>query len=408
MQIDASRLRESMEEMARIGATPGRGVHRLTLSDSDREARDLFAVRSGEAGLAVSVDEMGNMFARREGTDSAAAPVLAGSHLDTVPNGGRFDGSLGVIAALETVRSMNDRGIETRRPIEVVNWTNEEGPRFPPSMLGSGVFAAAFERDFAYAIRDAEGLRFGDELERIGYRGDIPCRPRPLAGYLELHVEQGPALISEGIQIGIVEGIRGITWLRITMKGVRDHAGPTPMHMRKDALVGAARAISAIRDIPGKLDPDLVTTVGELSVSPGAINVIPDRVTFSVDFRHRGEAVLARTHDAVIEAAEAAASAEGLEIEVDPLGGSTPVAFDPGVTGAIERACSEGGYSSLRLWSAAGHDARYAADLCPSAMIFAPSVNGKSHAEDELTTWEDAARGCEVLAGALLTLANRS
>jgi N-carbamoyl-L-amino-acid hydrolase len=397
-----------MEEMARIGATPGGGVHRLTLSDSDREARDLFALRAGEAGLAVSVDEMGNMFARREGTDSAADPVLAGSHLDTVPNGGRFDGSLGVLAALETVRSMNDHGIETRRPIEVVNWTNEEGPRFPPSMLGSGVFAGAFERDFAYAIRDAEGLRFGDELERIGYRGDIPCRPRPLAGYLELHVEQGPALISEGVQIGIVEGIRGITWLRITMKGVRDHAGPTPMHMRKDALVGAARAISAIRDIPGKIDPDLVTTVGELSVSPGAINVIPDRVTFSVDFRHRGEAVLARAHDAVIAAAEAAASAEGLEMEVDPLGGSTPVAFDPGAVAAIERACGEGGYSSLRLWSAAGHDARYAADLCPSAMIFAPSVNGKSHAEDELTTWEDAARGCEVLAGALLTLANRS
>jgi N-carbamoyl-L-amino-acid hydrolase len=397
-----------MEEMARIGATPGGGVHRLTLSDSDREARDLFALRAGEAGLAVSVDEMGNMFARREGTDSAADPVLAGSHLDTVPNGGRFDGSLGVLAALETVRSMNDHGIETRRPIEVVNWTNEEGPRFPPSMLGSGVFAGAFERDFAYAIRDAEGLRFGDELERIGYRGDIPCRPRSLAGYLELHVEQGPALISEGVQIGIVEGIRGITWLRITMKGVRDHAGPTPMHMRKDALVGAARAISAIRDIPGKIDPDLVTTVGELSVSPGAINVIPDRVTFSVDFRHRGEAVLARAHDAVIAAAEAAASAEGLEMEVDPLGGSTPVAFDPGAVAAIERACGEGGYSSLRLWSAAGHDARYAADLCPSAMIFAPSVNGKSHAEDELTTWEDAARGCEVLAGALLTLANRS
>lgn len=406
MEIDASRLQESMEEMARIGATPGGGVNRLALSNSDREARDLFTAWAEETGLWVSVDEMGNMFARHEGLNPDAAPVLAGSHLDTVPNGGRFDGSLGVLSALEVIRSMNDQEIKSSRPIEVVNWTNEEGPRFPPSMLGSGVFVGAFKRDFAYAARDTNGLRFVDELERIGYRGDLPCRPRPLAGYLELHVEQGPTLITEGIQVGIVEGIRGITWLRITMKGVRDHAGPTPMHMRKDALVGAARAISAIRDIPGKFNPDLVTTVGEISVSPNAINVIPERVTFSVDFRHQDEMVLAQTREAVIREVNAAASREGLEIEIKSLGGSSPLAFDSDITGTIERACSERGYSNLRLWSAAGHDARYAADLCPSAMIFAPSVNGKSHAEDELTSWEDVTRGCEVLGDAILSLVN--
>ncbi len=393
--------------MACIGATAGGGVHRLALSDSDRNARDLFASWVKSAGLSLSVDEMGNMFARREGSDELAAPVMAGSHLDSVPDGGRFDGSLGVLAALEIVRTLNDRGITTRRPMEIANWTNEEGPRFPPSMLGSGVFAGAFERDFAYEVRDADGMRFVDELERIGYRGKLPCKPRPLAGYLELHVEQGPALSTSGVQIGIVEGIRGLTWLRITMKGVRDHAGPTPMHMRKDALVGAARAISAIRDIPGNLDSDLVTTVGEISVSPNAINVIPGLAAFSVDFRHRDEKIIAQAHKAVIEVCENAARQEGLEIEVSSLGGSTPLAFDSGVTQTIEETCLDKGYSYSRLWSAAGHDARYAADLCPSAMIFAPSVNGKSHAEDELTRWEDVARGCEILGGALVSLANQ-
>ncbi|MBT3352801.1 MAG: Zn-dependent hydrolase [Nitrospinaceae bacterium] len=406
LKINGKRLQRSMEEMAKIGATPGGGVNRLTLSDEDREARDLFSRWAREADLSINIDEMGNMFARREGEDKDAPPLMAGSHLDSVPNGGRFDGSLGVLAALEIIRSMNEQDLATRRPIEIVNWTNEEGPRFPPSMLGSGVFAGAFKRDFAYEVRDSNGKRFVDELERISYRGEIPCRPRPFGGYLELHVEQGPALITEGTQIGIVEGIRGLTWLRITMKGVRDHAGPTPMHMRKDALVGAARTITAIRDIPSKIDPDLVTTVGEINVSPNAINVIPERVIFSVDFRHQDESILKRTYDAVLEAAESAAKQEGLELEVKDLGSSTPIAFDESVTEAIENACEKLGYTHMRLWSAAGHDARYAADLCPTAMIFAPSVNGKSHAEDELTNWEDVTRSCEVLGSTLIHLAN--
>ncbi|MEE9256891.1 MAG: Zn-dependent hydrolase [bacterium] len=406
MKINAERLQKSMEEMARIGATPGGGVHRLTLTDADREARDLFKGWAGEAGLAVSVDEMGNMFARREGSENSAAPVMAGSHLDSVPNGGRFDGSLGVLGALEAVRSLNDQSVSTRRPIEIVNWTNEEGPRFPPSMLGSGVFAGAFGRDFAYEVRDSDEKRFVDELERIGYRGEVPCRPRPIAAYLELHVEQGPALIAQGARIGIVEGIQGLTWMRAVMTGERDHAGPTPMNTRRDALVGAARAILAIRGISGEI-AGLVATVGEMSVAPGAINVIPGRAEFSVDIRHREESSLKRAEEAVRAAVREAAEGENLDLEIIPLGGSTPIAFDPGVTGAIEAACEAGGHSRLRLWSAAGHDARYAADLCPSAMIFVPSVGGKSHAEDELTTWEDTARGTEVLAGALLALADK-
>jgi len=406
--IDPGRLRRTMEEMARVGATPGGGVHRLTLSDADREARDLFATWCKEAGLAVAVDDMGNMFARRPGAEASDPPAMLGSHLDSVPFGGRFDGALGVLAALEVARSLNDRGILTRRPIEVVNWTNEEGPRFPPAMLGSGVFCGKYGRDWAYARRDGEGKRFGEELERIGYRGPVPCRPRPLGGYLELHIEQGPVLESEGVQVGAVEGIVGIVWLRVTMKGERDHAGPTPMSMRRDALVGAARAIAAIREIPGKLHPDMVATVGEMSVSPNAINVIPDRAAFSVDFRHSDEGLMRRAREMVMETVEDAARGEKLEVSVEEVGGSTALPFHPEAVGAVAGACREAGYTFRRMWSAAGHDARYTAELGPAAMIFIPCTGGKSHTEIEDASWEDAARGCDVLARALITLAGRA
>ena len=379
--------------MARIGATPGGGVHRLTLSDADREARDLFAKWCGEAGLSVAVDEMGNMFARRPGADEAAPPAMLGSHLDSVPCGGRFDGSLGVLAALEVVRSLNDRGLRTRRPLEIVNWTNEEGPRFPPAMLGSGVFCGKYARDWAYQVRDSEGRRFGEELARIGYQGTLPCRPRPLGCYLELHIEQGPVLETEKVQAGVVEGIVGIAWLRVTLKGERDHAGPTPMAMRRDALVGAARVIAAVRAMPAALHPDMVATVGELFVSPNAINVIPGRVTFSVDFRHRDEALMRRARERVLKAVEDAARGERLEVEVEDLGGSSPLPFHPEAVGAVEEACRAGGCSFRRMWSAAGHDARYAAELGPTAMIFIPCAGGKSHCEEEDAAWEDVARG---------------
>lgn len=408
MIIDPGRLRRSLEEMARIGATPGGGVHRPTLTDADREARDLFAAWCREAGLAVTVDEMGNMFARRPGADDSAPPAMMGSHLDSVPYGGRFDGSLGVLAALEVVRSLSDRGIRTRRPVEVVNWTNEEGPRFPPSMLGSGAFCGKYGVEWAYGLRDGEGKRFGEELARIGYRGPAPCRPRPVGCYLELHIEQGPVLEKEGVQIGAVEGIVGITWLRAAMKGERDHAGPTPMSMRRDALVGAARAVAAIREVPGKLHPDMVATVGEMSVSPNAINVIPERAAFSVDFRHSDEVLVQRAREMVIEAIEAAARGEGLEVSVEEVSRSTALPFHPEAVGAVAGACREAGYTCRRMWSAAGHDARYLAELGPAAMIFIPCAGGKSHTELEDASWEDVARGGDVLARALITLAGRA
>ncbi len=395
-----------MEEMARVGATKGGGVHRLTLTDADKQARDLFAAWASDASLDLWIDEMGNMFARRAGRDENAPPAMAGSHLDSVPNGGRFDGSLGVLGALEAVRTLNDRNISTRRPIEIVNWTNEEGPRFPPSMLGSGVFAGAISLEAAYETRDSEDVRFLDELERIGYRGDAPCVPSSIGSYLELHIEQGPALVNEGVQVGVVEGIFGLTWLRITMKGERDHAGPTPMHMRRDALVGAARTISAIREIPATLHPEFVATVGELSLSPNAINVIPGEVTFSVDFRHNEPETLEKGLELVKEAAQREAEKENLEVEIQDVGSSTPIRFDAGVSQALESVCEEAGYSHRRMWSAAGHDARYAADLGPTAMIFVPCVAGKSHSEEEDMDWEDAYRGCDVLAHALIKMAD--
>ena len=392
--------------MARVGATKGGGVNRLTLTDADKQARDLFAAWVSDAGLELQIDEMGNMFARRAGREDEAPPSMAGSHLDSVPNGGRFDGSLGVLAALEVVRTLNDKNVSTRRPIEIVNWTNEEGPRFPPSMLGSGVFAGAIALDTAYEMKDANGARFLDELERIGYRGDAPCAPRPIGSYLELHIEQGPALVSEGVQVGVVEGIFGLTWLRVTMRGERDHAGPTPMHMRRDALVGAARTIAAIREIPGKLHPEFVATVGEFSLSPNAINVIPDDVTFSVDFRHNDPELLTEARRLIEEAARREAERENLEVEIQDVGGSTPTAFDESVAQVIRNVSEEAGYSHRPMWSAAGHDARYAADLGPTAMIFVPCVAGKSHSEEEDMDWEDACRGCDVLARALWKMAD--
>ena len=406
MIINTDRFRQAMEEMAGVGATKGGGVHRLTLSDQDREARDLFAAWAGDAGLDLRIDEMGNMFARRAGREDDAHPAMVGSHLDSVPNGGRFDGSLGVLAGLEAVRTLNDMGISTRRPIEIANWTNEEGPRFPPSMAGSGVFAGAIPLESVYETRDAEGVRFLDELERIGYRGNAPCSPRPLGSYVELHIEQGPVLVNEGTQIGIVEGIFGLTWLRITMKGERDHAGPTPMRMRRDALVGAARTISAIREIPAKLHPEFVATVGEISVSPNAINVIPGEVTFSVDFRHNEPETLEKGLELVKEAAQREADKENLEVEIQDVGSSTPSRFGAGVSQALESVCLEAGYSHRRMWSAAGHDARYAADLGPTAMIFVPCVAGKSHSEEEDMDWADGYRGCDVLTRTLMKLAD--
>lgn len=407
MRIDSERLRRNFEEMNRVGATSQGGVHRLALSDADRQARDLFAAYVRDGGLTLSVDEIGNMFARRAGTDEGAPPILSGSHLDSVPEGGRYDGVLGVLAALEAVRTLDDQGIKTRRPIEVVNWANEEGARFPPSVLGSGVFTGVYERDYAYEIRDAEEKRYVDELERIGYRGEIPCRPRPIGGYLELHIEQGPKLVAANKQIGVVEGISGLIWLRISLYGRRDLSGTTPMHLRQDALAGAARAIATIQGMPVRVHPDLTVTVGQFTCSPNVIILVPDHVSFSVDLRHLAPEILENAERLVRDIVQGSASLENLTFEIERVASASPAAFDPSVIGIIEAACETMGRSHMRMPSGARHDALHMASLCPTGMIFVPSEGGKSHVEDEFTTWENVLQGAEVLAEALCAYANR-
>lgn len=389
--------------MAGIGGTPGGGVRRLALSDDDRAARDRLAEWLTAAGLDVRVDDLGNMYARRAGTDAAAAPVVFGSHLDTVPTGGRFDGALGVLAALEVVRALDGAGVRTRAPLEVVNWTNEEGARFAPAMLASGVVAGRFTRDEAYAARDADDRTFGGELARIGYQGDAAHRLRECAAYLELHVEQGPELERARAQIGIVEGIEGISWNRIEITGRAAHAGPTPMPARRDALVAAARLILLLRDTADRLG--VRATVGRLDVSPNTINVVPGRVEMTLDVRASRDDRL----DAALREADRAcgrvADLDQVEVRRAEFWRSPVTPFAERIVTTVAGAATRRGYSARRLWAGAGHDAKYMADRFPAGMIFVPSKDGVSHNEAEWTPPEDCARGATVLLDAVLALA---
>ncbi|HEV2283462.1 MAG TPA: Zn-dependent hydrolase [bacterium] len=402
--IDADRLWSSLMAMAEIGKTPGGGVRRLALSDEDRAARDRLAGWLTEAGLAVRVDDLGNMYGRRAGADSRAAPVVFGSHLDTVPTGGRFDGVLGVMGALEVVRALDDAGIRTRAPLDVVNWTNEEGARFAPAMLASGVVSGRFTREEAYAARDAGGRTFGDELARIGYAGEPANRLRDCAAYLELHVEQGPVLERAHSQVGVVDGIEGISWSRIDVTGRAAHAGPTPMPDRHDALVAAARLVLLLRDGAGRL-AGVRTTVGRLDVSPNTINVVPGRVEMTLDVRSPRDNGL----DAALAAADRAcarvAELDRVEVRREEFWRSPVTPFSSKVITAVAGAAKARGFSATRLWAGAGHDAKYMADRYPAGMIFVPSQDGLSHNEAEWTPPEDCARGAAVLLDAVLALA---
>ncbi|HET9016963.1 MAG TPA: Zn-dependent hydrolase [Thermomicrobiaceae bacterium] len=404
LRVNAERLLARLEEMARVGATPAGGVSRVTLTDEDRAGRDLLRAWLEAAGLAVRVDDFGNMVGRRPGREDAP-PVQLGSHLDSVPRGGRFDGALGVLAALEVVETLNDAGLTTRLPLEVINFTDEEGARFEPAMLGSGAAIGHFSRDYAYGRTDAGGLRFADELRRIGYLGSEADRPRPGSAYLELHIEQGPALEAAGLPVGVVEGIVGISWLEVTVVGQSDHAGPTPMGLRHDALVAAARVVDRIDRLVRAVDERAVGTVGRIRIEPDVINIIPGRAIFSVDLRHPDLATL----DALVTHLEAIVGSEtvgsGLQATVDRFWTSEPTAFAPEVVAAVQAAADELGAPSLRLWSGAGHDAKYMAEVCPAGMIFVRSRGGLSHCEQEYTTPEEVVAGANVLLGAALRLA---
>ena len=404
--LDEERFISMMREQAEIGATDGGGLYRLTLSDADREVRDWFGERLAEADLDVRVDEFGNTFGRRPGTDPDAAPVLLGSHLDSQPYGGIYDGQLGVIAALEFVRTLDDEGIETPHPVEIVNWTNEEGSRFQPAMQGSGVWAGAHEIGAEYDKTDSDGVRLGDELDRIGYRGEEPAEPREeYEAYLELHIEQGPYLEENEREIGVVTGIVGFTWGEITFYGEADHSGPTPMHYRRDPLVAAADVITAIRRIPGTLGERTVGTTGYVDVQPNSINTIPGEVTITWGFRDPDDAVVETAYGQVLDEARHAAEREGVEYEHEERMRASSVEFADRCIDAVGGAAEDLGYDDMRIFSGAGHDATHLADVCDTSMVFAVSENGKSHSEEEYTSWEDCYAAANTLANAGLRLA---
>jgi len=401
VRVDGSRFRERFESFNEIGATESGGVNRPALSDENREARDTLVEWFEDAGLSVTVDEMGNIFGRREGANPDLAPVLFGSHVDSQYNGGRFDGIVGVLGALEVVETLNDADETTERPLEVVAWSNEEGVRFQPDMLGSGVFCDVFDREYAYSREDKDGNRFGEELERIGYRGEAPCEPRDLHCYFEVHVEQGPFLEQEELPVAAVEGVFGFSWMNVSFEGQANHAGPTPMDMRHDALVGASDVIQAVRRITATGGVDLVGTVGSLDVWPNAINVIPETVELTVDFRSYDDAAV----DAAVEQIEAeiahVAEREGLDYEFEQIMRVDADPFDADCIETVVDAIEERGHDYTRLVSGAGHDANYLNTICPTSMIFVPSVDGISHRESEFTEWEDVLVGTDVLLGAV-------
>jgi len=405
LRIDGERLWNSLMEMARNGATEKGGVCRLALTEVDRAGRDLFVRWCEAAGCSVSVDRMGNIFARRPGRDDGLAPVVAGSHLDSQPTGGKFDGAYGVLAALEVIRTLNDAGIETEAPIEAVCWTNEEGSRFAPAMVGSGVFAGAFDLAYGHGRTDVDGVSLGESLERIGYDGPAEVGGRPVGAYFEAHIEQGPILEAEEKTIGVVTGAQGQRWYEITVTGQEAHAGPTPMARRRDALVGAARMVDAVNRIGLEHQPYACATVGMMLVSPNSRNVIPGRVWFTVDFRHPDDDRLASMDAALRARCDEIAAGVGLQLAVDQIWSFDATPFDRGCVAAVREAAARLGAGHMDIISGAGHDAVYMAGVAPTGMIFVPCENGISHAEIENATPDDLTAGCNVLLHAILSRA---
>ena len=406
LTINGDRLWQSLMDMAQIGATPKGGVRRIALTPEDKAGRDQFVAWCKTLGLKISIDSMGNIFARREGTDPTLPPVVSGSHLDTQPSGGRFDGCYGVMAALEVCRTLDDHGITTRHPIEIAVWTNEEGTRFTPVMEGSGVFAGQFTVEHARAQKDVNGITMGAALDAIGYAGTVPCgyAGHPVAAYFEAHIEQGPVLENENKVIGVVTGGLGQRWFDITFTGMEAHAGPTPMDLRRDALQGAAQVVTAI-DAIGRAHPDTRATVGHMRVEPNSRNVIPGTVHFSVDLRAPTDTLLATMEARVRDEVARACASRGLEHSMLQTVYFPPTPFADVCKTAVREAAQRLGYPHRDLVSGAGHDAIYLASVCPSGMIFVPCKDGISHNEIEDAKKEHIAAGGSVLLQVMLDLA---
>ena len=405
MRVDGTRLWDSIMEMAQIGPGVAGGNNRQTLTDADGEGRALFQSWCDRAGLLMGIDEMGTMFARREGTDPEALPVYVGSHLDTQPTGGKYDGVLGVLGGLEIIRTLNDLGIRTKHPIVVTNWTNEEGTRFAPAMLASGVFAGVHDQDWAYGRKDAEGKSFGDELVRIGWKGEEGVGARRMHAFFELHIEQGPILEAEGKDIGVVTHGQGLSWTEVTIMGKESHTGSTPMPLRRNAGLGMARVLELVDEIAWSHKPDAVGAAGHIEVFPNSRNVIPGKAVFTVDFRSPVLAVIEDMEGRLKVGAQEICERMGLEVVFEKVGGFDPVEFDAGCVGAVRAAAERLGDSHRDLISGAGHDACWINRVAPTAMVMCPCVDGLSHNEAEEITPDWAEKGANVLFHAVVETA---
>jgi len=395
LKIDGERLWSRLMDMAEIGATPAGGCNRQALTDDDKRGRDLFCQWAREAGCEIRVDAMGNIFARRAGRNKDAAPVISGSHLDTQPTGGKFDGVYGVLAALEVIESLNDHGIETEHPFEAVVWTNEEGARFAPAMIGSGVFCGEFALDFAHAIADKEEKTIGSELSRIGYKGTEPCAPFPIQASYEVHIEQGPILEAKDKPVGIVTGVQGMRWFDIVIDGSPVHAGPTPMEMRQDPVRALHKIIDRIYELTEKRSPDSRATFGDIIVSPGSRNTVPQQIKLAVDIRHPDETTLDAMEKEMRKAATEEAKRADVDLKIDVIWRSPAVAFNQNCLDDIRRSVE------------AGHDSVYVSRVAPTAMIFVPCERGISHNEAENADPAHLTAGTNVLFHTVLNSAKR-
>ena len=405
LQIDGDRLWDALMEMAKIGPGVAGGNNRQTLTDEDGEGRRLFQSWAEAAGMTMGVDTMGNMFFRREGADPDALPVYVGSHLDTQPTGGKYDGVLGVLGALELVRTLNDLNIKTRHPIVVTNWTNEEGTRFAPAMLASGVFAGVHEEEWAKARLDAKGKSFGDELKRIGWEGEEPVGARKMKAFFELHIEQGPILEDEGIDIGVVTHGQGLYWLEVTLTGKESHTGSTPMPKRRNAGLGMARVTELVHEVAMDYQPNAVGAIGHVEVYPNSRNIIPGKCVFTIDIRSPSKETLDTMRERIEDGIDTIAEALDIDVSVDEVGHFDPVTFDVTCVKAVRDAAERLGLSHTDIVSGAGHDACWINRVAPTAMVMCPCVDGLSHNEAEEITKEWATNGANVLLQAVVETA---
>lgn len=402
LRIDGARLWDSLMTMAKIGATPAGGCNRQALTDEDRAGRDLFLQWCRDIGCEVRIDRMGNLFVRRAGEDNSLPPVVTGSHLDTQPTGGKFDGVYGVLAGLEVLRTLEDRGLRTRAPLELVVWTNEEGARFSPAMIGSGVWAGEFSLEYGHGREDKSGVTIGEELQRIGYLGEEPAEPKPIAAAFEAHIEQGPILEKEDQVIGVVTGVQGIRWYDVIFRGTPCHAGPTPMEDRRDPVQALSLLCQRLYGEVKAYSEDARMTCGDLRAEPGSRNTVPETVVLALDLRHPQADGLKHLHKALIREAAKVAEETGVEVEIDEEWHSPPVHFDEQCIASVDSAVRGLGYSHRKMVSGAGHDSVYVSRVAPVSMIFVPCAGGLSHNEAESAEPGHLEAGCNVLLHAML------